>query len=264
MKIFEVASEHNHELLTEPDKVEGWLHDRRLNIGSQFKDGMVFSSSIDARSIMLKRIEVQFGPMHDFWVNSNNLESLKGSPTSVTGSFWCGSNDLKSLKYAPKKVGKDFKCDDNFIESLEHGPIEVGSLYDCSNNKLKSLQYAPEEVPHFYCNTNLIESLLHVPKRMRTLAMAGNKIKTLAGIHKQITHVQEIRLSGNPIDSAILGLILIPELKSVVCLDFLKGHTKEFSDAIDIVKKYLGQGKPGVLSAQDELQDHDLDDFAHL
>ena len=65
----------------------------------------------------LKEIPFQFGMVSgDFNCGSNQLISLKGSPTEVGGNFVAENNKIISLKYAPRKVGKSFFMQNNKLE----------------------------------------------------------------------------------------------------------------------------------------------------
>ncbi len=45
-----------------------------------------------------------------FYIQNNHLNSLEGSPTTVTGGFYCKENKLTSLEGAPKEVEGNFYC----------------------------------------------------------------------------------------------------------------------------------------------------------
>ena len=70
----------------------------------------------------------------DFWCNSNQLSSLKGTPNDVGGVFDCSDNRLTSLESAPNNVGKSFWCDFNNLTSLNDAPTVVGDDFICYNN----------------------------------------------------------------------------------------------------------------------------------
>jgi hypothetical protein len=48
-----------------------------------------------------------------FYVHSNSLTSLEGSPIYVGGDFHCELNNLTNLKGCPTYVGSDFWCINN-------------------------------------------------------------------------------------------------------------------------------------------------------
>jgi len=269
MKIVEVTNDHGHELITDPVKVKNWLYDRRLESQATIDDdGVVWKSTVDMSGIGAKSIGVQFGKeINYFYVDNNNLTSLKGSPEEVIQNFSCNNNNLKTLKYAPKIVHNEFNCSNNKLTSLEFGP-HTTRVYDCNHNDLTSLYGAPEECHEFNGSLNLLTSLEHAPKRLKhSLFLNYNKFTSLAGIHKHVLECKRITLSGNKIDGPILGLLLISGLAEIIAHpnhQSKDGHSKDFQDAVTIVNKHLGKGRAGVLSAQDELQEHNLDRFAEL
>jgi len=61
----------------------------------------------------------------NFWINNNNLTTLKGCPRIVGGSFWCNGNKLKSLKYAPEKVGAKFGCSENAVKFTKKDVLKI-------------------------------------------------------------------------------------------------------------------------------------------
>ena len=75
-----------------------------------------------------------------------NLTSLFGCPSIVTGYFICSYNKLTSLEGAPEKVGGDFNCFGNDLTSLEGSPKEVGGNFNCSDNPITSLEGSPKRV----------------------------------------------------------------------------------------------------------------------
>jgi len=82
----------------------------------------------------------------------------------------------------------------------------------------------------------------------------GNKLTSLVGIHKIIKSCQAIYLSKNPIKESGLGLLLIKDLK---CID-------SELPALQIIRKYLGKGKRGMIDCQTELIKAGFKDFAKI
>jgi hypothetical protein len=123
---------------------------------------------------------------------------------------------------------------------LETLPVKfgtVGSNFDCSENELTTLEGAPSSVDDdFDCTYN--------------------KLTSLQGIHKIIKIINgEFFCNDNPITSGGIGLILI------------EGLTKIYVDrrhAFDIINKYLGRGKKGLLLCQDELIEAGYEEYARL
>jgi hypothetical protein len=69
---------------------------------------------VDMSSLNLTEIPVRFGVVNGtFYCHTNNLTTLKNSPTSVSQSFACYSNNLTTLEVAPVSVGGYFDCYNN-------------------------------------------------------------------------------------------------------------------------------------------------------
>jgi hypothetical protein len=63
---------------------------------------------------------IQFGKIEgSFYIESNNMTSLKGCPYETKSLFSCRINKLKSLKYAPIKIQIVLFCEDNSISLQE-------------------------------------------------------------------------------------------------------------------------------------------------
>lgn len=89
------------------------------------------------RGKRLRVIPIIFSGIHvkaDFFVNQNQLTSLKNSPEIVDGYFACHSNKLSNLVGAPRIVGGDFSFGNNRVQSLEGCPKEVMGNFICYGN----------------------------------------------------------------------------------------------------------------------------------
>ena len=167
----------------------------------------------------------------------DSLADLKRvtEPVNVTGSV--NLSDLK-LARLPVKFGEVeyfyFYCSDNKLTSLEGAPSRVHKSFLCNHNLLTSLEGAPSQVRFFYCNHNQLTSLV--------------------GIHKIIKSCIGIDLSSNPIKEGGLGLLLIKGLDAI----------NVDKPAFDIIAKYLGKGKRGMIDCQQELIKAGYKDFARL
>lgn len=101
----------------------------------------------------------------NFDCHSNQLDSLRGAPQSVTGDFFCAYNLLTTLEGAPAYIGRNFYCYENQLTSLEGGPKEVGGNFSCADNQLSSLRGAPKTVwGEFYGYNNRLDSLEGSPR----------------------------------------------------------------------------------------------------
>ena len=198
----------------------------------------------------------------NFVYGGSALTSLKGAPKEIIGDgcFDCHDNRLKSLKGAPQKIADYFDCSCNKLKTLKGGPVEVGGYYNCAENKLTSLEGAPK-VCHgpFYCFRNELTTLEGIPSDINgSLDCAHNKLSNLKDIHKMVNRIYgTIYLSGNPIKSHVLGLLLIKDLI------FIDATDKNVNWAI-IIRKHLSKGREGVLAAQSELIEAGLEEYAQL
>jgi hypothetical protein len=161
-----------------------------------------------------------------FDCGGRELTSLEGAPKEVTGMFYCFENYLTTLKGAPSKIGNTFSCRHNLLTSLDGAPSELGGGFFCSDNNLTSLK----------------------------------------GIHKIIKKMNGMFYAqGNPIKSHVLGVLLIPGLKSIEFVEMGKAS----SDLIKVQKilnKYLPNtiGNKSLLTCQNELLDAGFDEYAQL
>lgn len=218
----------------------------------------------------------------DFNCASKQLVSLKGGPRKVGGNFSCYGNALTSLEGGPIEVGGDYHCSWNLtltslrgaprkvnglfmcifnrkLTSLEGGPVEVGGDFQCSNCDLISLKGAPVKVKTFVCSDNNIKSLEGAPRVIDgDFNCYKNKIKSLGGIHKRIEQINGVfNLKRNPVESHVLGLLLIDGLKAVEL---------DNKDVERILNGFLPntRGNAAVIDAQSALLDAGLEEFAQL
>lgn len=270
-------------------EIVSWLN--RSQIATKklsFQDGKVNAKSVVCSS-HITHFAVEWGEIEDsflfeggslrtliggpkrvgemFSIRNNQVYSLAGAPEYVGGNCDLSYNRLSSLDHAPKEVHKSFDVADNRLESLENGPVLVNGYYNCSNNKLKNLKGIPSRVDgSLIAPNNFIDSLDGFPTQVDGyINIAHNKLTSLAGIDKIIKKMNgSLYIDGNPIISNILGVMkinglsgIIPGLaKNTVSLNLLK--------ACEIVTKHIGDGNKGILAAQQELIDADLEDFAEF
>jgi hypothetical protein len=137
------------------------------------------------------------------------------------------------------------------------GVVNVKGYVNLRDKKLSKLPVKFGTVGgHFACFNNQLTSLQGAPSSVNgTFSCDNNKLTSLEGIHKLIK-----KLNGgffcynNPITSGGIGLLLI------------EGLTEIHADhpAFEIIKRYLGQGKKGLLRCQDELIEAGYEEFARL
>ena len=180
-------------------------------------------------------------------MHSNHmLSTLKGCPLHVKGDFDVDHClKLTSLEHAPRTVDGDatfFKCG---LTSLKWVPSFVGGGLDVASNKITSIDDMTE--------TTILGGW----------DLKKNQIKSFHNIHKKVTRCNGlILIDRNPVESHVLGFILIEGLEGVSVDEDLTNEPVQ--QAFEIVNKYIGKGKSGVIEAQEEMLDLGLDDFAQL
>lgn len=182
--------------------------------------------------------------------------------------FSCQSMRLLSLKGSPEEVEANFVASHNRLTSLEGGPTYVGGSYYCNHNELTTLKGAPKEVGNnpanrswseFDAGHNRLTSYEGGPAIVDgNVSLRNNKFTNLHNIHKHLKQVGEecqLHLSGNPIKSHMLGLLLI---KGLVNITF-----DENKQVAKIINQHL-LGDRDVVACQQELLEHDFDEYAQL
>lgn len=165
-----------------------------------------------------------------------------------------------TLKGCPEKISDNFVCADQYLTSFEGGPKEVTGYFYAARNKIKSLKGAPTKVgDYFSCeDTPSLNSFDCDPIEVNGVMFFINTgFTSLKDIHKHIKRCERIHFTGCDIKSNILGLFLINNLISA---------SFENKTITDIINRNLkNPSKPkGMIKAQRELIDADLDDFAEV
>lgn len=183
------------------------------------------------------------------YINEEKEVSLIGMTIDVNtvtqetkNMFWpndfvCSERSLTTLVGAPKEVGGIFCCDNNKLTSLVGCPKKIGGYFDCTHNKITSLEGIPTSIRgNCYCY--------------------DNELTNLKDIHKMITTIRgHFFCNHNLITSHVLGLLMISELTKVVCDNDGWGN---------ILNRYLGKGRKGMLDCQNELIEAGYEEYAQL
>ncbi len=159
----------------------------------------------------------------------NRTEYPKDTPFNVTGDIDFSNMD-PGYTELPVKFGK------------------IDGMFDCTGHKLKSLKNFPEYVG-------------------RGCIARNNNIESLVGIEKIIKHASWLSFDGNPIEEGGIGVLLIDGFSKIThSSNQAKGveSKEDFDRACQIINKYGGKGKAGLLHCQDELEDAGLGRFAKL
>jgi hypothetical protein len=98
-------------------------------------DGRVSVKGDVALNLEHSHLPVQFDIVDgDVECHNTGLQSLKGSPTKISGFFYCEDNQLRNLEGGPEEVGSYFWCESNPLESLKGFPSYVGGTFYCDYN----------------------------------------------------------------------------------------------------------------------------------
>lgn len=99
-------------------------------------DGTIdVDGDVDLSGKGLKKIPFRFGKVTgNFEVDTNELDSLEGSPYYVGGNFYCFDNNLENLIGSPDEVVGTFDCSGNQLETLEGMTLEIGGDFICYDN----------------------------------------------------------------------------------------------------------------------------------
>ena len=152
------------------------------------------------------------------------------------GLFNISGNKLTTLKGSPQKVEGSYFATDNDLTSLEFSPVEVTEIYSVARNPR-------------------VTSFKGITRSARNYDLFNCKITSLLGIHKHISYAEHLNLKGNPLTEGGLGVLLIKGLVEFVY---------DAAPHLDIITKYLGKGKRGMIDCQTELIKAGYKEFAKL
>jgi len=151
--------------------------------------------------------------------------------------------------------------------SVKFGTIE--GAFETAVDTLASFKGFPVNVTgvqdgsvtgYMRCGGKKIPSLEGITQKADTIIISKTGIKSLHNIHKHILECRTIFVPN--FTSHGLSLLLIKNINRLAITNDYYDHPSY--RAIEIIKKYLGKGKAGVLAAQTELEDAGLEDFAQL
>jgi hypothetical protein len=235
-----------------------------------------------------------------FSCSDNNLKSLEFGPREIDGDFYCGGNLLADLEFSPKKINGTFSCANTINAGAHHlislkGITQEGvhNLNVSRNDKLTSLEGAPQKIDgDFICDSNKnITSLKGMPqegvreihsvgcsltsfegcpkKVERGVFATGNPIKNLKNIHKIFDAINGEMELPDSIESNILGLLKIKNLRKI---SFFAGEkspiktSKETKTEIsNIINKYLPNPTSAqIIDCQNELIEAGFEEYAEL
>lgn len=206
-----------------------------------------------------------------FTINGWDLESLEGGPVSVGKSYTIKDCNLKSLKGSPNKIlNGNFSVIRNKLESLRYGPTDISGDYCFDSNNVKSFKHCTDSIGgSFVASNNPIEQIDHFP-----YYVGGNSIELDRTL---ITDIAPILLFLKNFSGKIIlplniqsGLMKLIDT-TITGIEFERWQStynvedsrlcRKNNEALDILLKYLGQGRPGMLKAQAELIENDHEEY---
>ena len=178
--------------------------------------------------------------VHDLFEQGRSVLSVmvkNGKPEDkIDLSLNISDMRLNSLEGSPREVGRHVYAEGNNLESLKGGPDIVKLSFNVERNKLTSTEWAPSFIG-------------------LDLFFSKNKLTSLHNIHKHIKHIGRYAyFEKNPIESHVLGLLLIDGLKFV-------GLDNEKVE--NIINKHL-KGERDVFACQEELIEAGYEEYAQL
>jgi hypothetical protein len=223
-------------------------------------------------------------------ISQQNLSSLKGCPEQVAGNFKCSFNELTSLVGGPKIVGGDFDVSYNYkLRSFEGMPQVHGSI-NISNCDFHKLENMPDVVNGNFSmgQTWNIDSLHGCPSRVTgyaylTMPHSGDlsgaprfigdnlmmvipatlRNASFSGIQNHLPEIHGVMtIRAGEVPTHLLGLCMI---KGLTDFNFqYHNMQKRAPEFIDIIRKYIGQGRKGMMLAQAELVQAGFEKYAQL
>ncbi len=240
---------------------------KKMNIVSLKRDSTINQSTIKdfVNHYKINTKITQFDFRGTVNIKSANLTELPVYIHCVEETFDCSGNLFNNFddKF-PSTIGGHFYCVDGHLMSTKNIPV-VKHCVDLSRNHITKL----EDMSHLSFTSlclanNKIKSLAGAPKYIDSfLDVSYNKICSMKNVHLNLKYCEQLDLSENSIEEGGIGLILVPGLNTI-CFSTRKNEYVPFFDALTIIRKYLGQGKKGLLACQEDLIANNLDEFAIL
>lgn len=160
----------------------------------------------------------------------DGVYTIKYGLVNVDGNVRLSRSNIRLPSFKlPVKFGTvsgDFICQGSPLMSLENGPSYVGGDFDCSGCHLKTLNFSPKIVgSRYFC--------------------FKNKLTSFEGISETINDSLMFDYSEN---LPLLKLLTINRLKKIE----IHGEDDD-NEVVEILNKYLGKGRGGILACSAEL-----------
>lgn len=121
-------------------EINDWLEE--YEIEATINDDLTVDVYDDVllRGMNLKFLPIQFGLVDgDFYIDSNELETLEGCPHTINGYFVALRNKITTLKGAPNYVRDSCFISENNLTSLQFLPKFIGNILDFSHNQINQI-----------------------------------------------------------------------------------------------------------------------------
>lgn len=162
-------------------------------------------------------------------------------------------HDYKFENGVVNNIESDTKFSYRGATAINHVPFKLGKVlsFDCSGQFIDSIDFFPDEAGG---NINL-----EFCDRIESFKGIGTKVLKKMGT--AFSDGAVLYATGMNIKRNALGLLKIEGLRKI---EWKNGKNKEWGQAVMIINKHLNQGKAGIIAAQQELIDVDLEEYAEL
>ena len=199
-----------------------------------------------------------------------NLDALDNNNAKTVGELKLNNEgEIVALNGIPRDVWQgNFEVPYNNVdnlESFEGSPIEINGAFTCSmHKKITTFNGSPKMVNGAFivsdCNISSVEGLPEFIKQ--NCFITKNPIKTLKNIYKNVKEIGGKLYVENSVESNVLGVLKIKNLKELI---FLNKNTYTKTEISNIINKYLpNPNMSQILDCQNELIEAGFEGYAEL
>jgi len=176
VKSYKIFESIDDQFLKTYKDVERWLIDYGIvdyTINSDLTVDVNGEVHLDGED--LKFLPVQFGKIRDyFFIDNNDLKSLKGCPIEIKGEFSCSGNKIYNLDGFPKNIGTTIFFDknpiSNFFKLIKWKYVENDSAFSISD-KMKSDNRFKKFIEYLIEYNVIINNTIHISRLKDALYM---------------------------------------------------------------------------------------------
>lgn len=135
--------------------------------------------------------------VYDLRCYNNNLKTLAGSPTNISGYVDCSNNELTALGNSIEYIEGYFNCSNCKLTTFGENKIISCGQFNCSDNELTSLANSPQIINgNFNCSNNKLKNLIGGPHTVEgSFSCYHNDLTSLVGALSCIT--KNVHAHGN-------------------------------------------------------------------